>query len=123
MKRIKVLLVDDDEAVLEFMRAKLGPRYELVTSSDAGAVIPLARERRPDVIICDVDMPGTDGGDVSAALYAADDMRDIPLIFLTALVSEQDLARSKGQLGGRPAHAKTAPVEQLMDRIDALAKG
>jgi CheY-like chemotaxis protein len=122
MSQPKVLLVDDDEAVLDFMKAKLGGKYRLVTTSAAGSVLALAREHRPDVIVCDVDMPGMDGGDVSAALYGDDGMRDIPLLFLTGLLSDAELKQKGGQLGGRPALSKNAPVGDLIERIDALLK-
>lgn len=122
MKPPRILLVDDDEAVLAFMRAKLGARYELVTTSAAAGVLALAREHKPDLIVCDLDMPGTDGGDVSAALYNDDEMRDIPLLFLTGLLSAQDVREKGGQLGGRPAISKTAPVAELIARIDSLLK-
>ncbi|MGE5639278.1 MAG: two-component system response regulator [Clostridia bacterium] len=122
MTQAKVLLVDDDEAVLDFMKAKLGTKYQLVATTSASSVLALAREHRPDVIVCDVDMPGMDGGDVSAALYGDDGMRDIPLIFLTGLLSAQELQQKGGQLGGRPALSKNAPVGDLIERIDSLLK-
>ena len=119
MKR-KILLVDDDEAVLDYMQAKLGPHYDLVTTNAPDNVQALARKERPDLIICDVDMPEMDGGDVSAALYAANETRGIPVLFLTGLASPQDLRQARGQIGGRPAISKTAPVNELLARIAAL---
>ena len=123
MRQPRVLFVDDDPAVLDFMRAKLGARYELVTTGSAASALAIARERRPDAIVCDLDMPGMDGGDVSAALYGDDAMRDIPLLFLTGLVSAEDLKAKGGQLGGRPALSKNAPVAELIARIDSLLRG
>ena len=119
MKR-KILLVDDDEAVLDYMQAKLAPHYDLVTTNAPDNVQRLAREARPDLIICDVDMPEMDGGDVSAALYANDETRGIPVLFLTGLASPQDLKHAKDQIGGRPAISKNAPVNELLARIASL---
>jgi CheY-like chemotaxis protein len=118
----KLLLVDDDEAVLDFMQAKLGSRYSLVTTNASENVVKLARAEIPDLIVCDVDMPEMDGGDVSAALYGDDQTRDIPVLFLTGLASPSDLKQNKGQIGGRPAISKNAPVEQLLARIESLIK-
>jgi CheY-like chemotaxis protein len=120
MSKRRILLVDDDEAVLEFLGAKLGDRYELVTTSVPEGVVGLARETRPDLILCDIEMPGTDGGDVSAQLYRDDETRHIPLLFLTGLVSGEELASQHGQLGGRQAISKSAPVGELIARIEAL---
>jgi len=113
----KIMVVDDDEAVLDFLRAKLGARYELLGVSDAERVVQLARDGRPELILCDIDMPGMDGGDVSAALFADDETRDIPVLFLSALLS------GEREVGGRHAIAKSAPLAELLARIEALLKG
>ena len=120
MAKPRILVVDDDEAVLEFMRAKLSARYTILGTTDPQQVLALARSERPQLILCDIEMPGLDGGDLSAALYAQDDLREIPVLFLTALVSQKDLAAQNGQLGGRAALSKEAPVTELMARIDSL---
>ena len=116
----KILVVDDDEAVIDFMRAKLGARFALVSTTDSEKVLGLARAARPDLILCDIDMPGMDGGDISAAMYLEDDLRHIPMLFLTALISLEDLEAQQGQLGGRAAISKDAPIDQLIARIESL---
>ena len=120
MPKPRILVVDDDEAVLEFMRAKLGPRFAVTGTTDAQQALGMARSDRPQLILCDIEMPGMDGGDLSAALYAADELRDIPVLFLTGLVSPQDLKARQGQLGGRAAISKDAPITELIARIDSL---
>jgi CheY-like chemotaxis protein len=110
----KLLVVDDDEAVLDYLQAKLGARYELVATSAPEDAVALARRERPDLILCDIDMPEVDGGDLSAALFADNEIRDIPVLFLSQLVS------APGQVGGRHAVSKTAPIQELIARIEAL---
>jgi len=114
----KILVVDDDEAVLEFLRAKLGARYDLVTTTDADEVVDLAHREVPDLIVCDIDMPDVDGGDLSALLYSDDATRYIPVLFLSALVPTKDSKR--GEVGGRPAISKSAPIDDLIARIEGL---
>ena len=114
MSKRKILVVDDDEAVLDYLRAKLGARYDLVATQVPEAVMDLARRELPDLILCDIDMPGMDGGDISAALFADNETRDIPVLFLSALLSAEK------QVGGRHAIAKSAPLEELLARIEAL---
>jgi len=118
--RPKILLIDDDPAVHEFMRIKLGQRFAVTGITDPGGAVEVIRREKPDVILCDIEMPGMDGGDVSAQLFADETLRDIPLLFLTGLASPADLTNTKGQLGGRPALSKSAPVEQLIEKIEAL---
>ena len=113
----KILVVDDDEAVLDYLRAKLGARYDLVTTDQGGAVMQLVKRESPDLIVCDIDMPDVDGGDISAQLYGDDKTRYIPMLFLSALVPAKD---RRGEVGGRPAVSKSAPVEELIARIESL---
>jgi CheY-like chemotaxis protein len=120
MPKPRILVVDDDEAVLEFMRAKLGARFAVTGTTDPQQALALARGEHPALILCDIEMPGMDGGDLSAALYAADELRDIPVLFLTGLVSAEDLKARQGQLGGRAAISKDAPITELVARIDTL---
>lgn len=120
MAKRKILLVDDDEAVLDFLQAKLGSRYDLVSTNAPENVLRLAREHVPDLILCDIDMPELDGGDISGALFADSELRDIPLLFLTGLASPQEL--KAGALGGRPAISKKEPLARLVERIEALVR-
>lgn len=118
MKRI--LVVDDDTAVLEFWRAKLAARYEVLTTSSPESVLAMARREKPQLILCDVDMPEVDGGDISSALFADEELRDIPVLFLTGLVGPAELKRLAGQLAGRAAVSKSEPVETIVARIESL---
>jgi CheY-like chemotaxis protein len=120
--RKKILLVDDDEAVLEVLQAKLGAHFDLVSTNAAGKTVELAIREQPDLIVCDVDMPDMDGGDVSSALFADDRVRHIPLLFLTALVDPEDLKLLKGQIGGRPALSKRSAASELAARIKELTE-
>ena len=120
MSKRRILVVDDDDAVLEFWRAKLASRYEVLTTSASGEVLAIARKEKPQLILCDVDMPEVDGGDISSALFADDELRGIPVLFLTGLVGPAELKRLAGQLGGRAAVSKSEPVEAIVARIESL---
>jgi CheY-like chemotaxis protein len=116
----RILVVDDDVAVLAFWQAKLAGRYEVLTTSSPESVVAMARREKPHLILCDVDMPDLDGGDISSALFADNELRDIPVLFLTGLVGPDELKRLAGQLGGRAAVSKSEPVEAILARIAAL---
>lgn len=123
MTKPRILVVDDDEAVLSFWKAKLAARYEVMTTSSPESVLAMARREKPALILCDVDMPGLDGGDISSALFADDEVRGIPVLFLTGLVGPAELKNLSGQLGGRAAVSKSEPVEAILARIDSLLAG
>jgi CheY-like chemotaxis protein len=119
MIRKLILLVDDDETVLEFLGETLRADYDLLSAQTAEQAIALALERRPDLVLCDIELPGMDGGDISAALFARGQTRDIPLVFLTALASPAQLAAQGHQLGGRAALSKQSPIEEIVARVRA----
>ena len=120
-ERKKLLLIDDDDAVLDYLKVKLGGEFDLVTAGSAAAALALVRDARPDLVLCDIDLQsdveGQDGGDISVALFSHEDTRHIPLIFLTALASPSDLKASGNQLGGRAAISKQSPIEEILARI------
>ena len=120
--RAKILIVDDSELSLEILHAKLADHYDVVSTNSPTNALKLARETGPDLILCDLDMPEMDGTEVSEALRADDDLRYIPLLFLTALASTGDLNRVSKQLSGRPAISKDSPIERIVARIEGLLK-
>lgn len=119
-ERHKLLVVDDDEAMIDYLHAKLGDRYDIVSTNAPEHVLGLARSERPSLILCDINMPGMDGADVSKALHAHPEVRTVPVLFLTALISPSELKHTGQQIGGRPAISKQAPLEELAKRIQQL---
>jgi len=116
----KILIVDDDEAIIDYLHAKLEARYDIISTNAPENVVKLARQHAPDVIVCDIDMPEMDGGDVSRAMLEDQELRHIPILFLTALASPADMKQLQSQLGGRRAISKSAPMDELIARIEEL---
>ena len=79
-----VLVADDDPSLRELVRAVLGPRYRFVEAADGREVIAVAREFRPDVIVLDVMLPGMSGIEVLDALRADPELRETPVVVITA---------------------------------------
>ncbi len=117
--RKKLLLIDHDESVIEYLTVKLGGEFELLSTGSPEQAFDLARDGAPDLVLCDIDLPGMDGGDISAALFAHPDTRHLPLVFLTALVSPDDLAAQGNQLAGRAAISKQSSIQEILARIRA----
>jgi len=80
----------------------------------------LAQQESPDLIICDIDMPEMDGGDVERALSEKEQTRNIPILFLSSLVSKSDVERSGGIIGGKQMASKSANIKELIVRIELL---
>ncbi|MFM9972842.1 MAG: two-component system response regulator [Burkholderiales bacterium] len=114
------MLVDDDDVITEVLQARLSGHYDVVSTNSPENVLHLARRENPDLIICDIDMPEMDGGDISAALYADSELRNIPFMFLTSLASPEDLGSGREEIGGRAAISKHCSAKDLLLRIHSL---
>jgi len=117
----RILLVDDDEAVVSYLVMKLAKYFEIDSTTEPRKAVDMARAGRPQLILCDIDMPDMSGGDLVAALNEDPDTAFIPVLYLTGLVSPEEASDLKGQVGGRPGISKRAPLAELLARIDELA--
>lgn len=88
----KVLVVDDEALNIEMTSAVLGDEYDILFATNGADAVRIAGEELPDLILLDVVMPGMDGFEVCRALKSGAATRDIPVIFVTALVEESNEA-------------------------------
>lgn len=89
-----VLIVDDDPSNLVRLGGLLHPHYNVLAAPSGQRALQIAAgQRRPDLILLDVMMPGMDGYDVLVALRENPATRDIPVIFVTGLDSCEDEER------------------------------
>ena len=79
-----VLVIEDHEEVRNFLVQKLQPHFQVRTAADGITGLSLATETIPDVIVCDVTLPGLGGLEVAAALKGDWRTSHIPLVLLTA---------------------------------------
>jgi len=81
----RILIAEDHPPSLELMRYLLGAHgYATLSASNGREALDLARQERPDLIICDLQMPDVDGYGVVRELKQDDDLRGIPLLAVTA---------------------------------------
>jgi DNA-binding response OmpR family regulator len=93
-----VLYVDDDADIREIVQMSLSLDGELaVHLSDSGerALVKM-RSERPDLVMLDVMMPGLDGPSILARMRADEELKHIPVIFMTAKASSSEVARFRG---------------------------
>ena len=83
----KILIIEDDNDVREFLKEEIGQHFEVVAESDGISGLERARNYDADLIICDVLMPGMNGFEVTRKLKEDFTTSHIPIILLTALDS------------------------------------
>lgn len=90
-KKIKVLVVDDEPDVVSLLEVLLTSyNYSVITASDGQQALEKARAERPDLLILDVMLPKLDGYKVARMLKFDENFSKIPIIMLTAKVTDKD---------------------------------
>lgn len=118
----KILVIDDDEAVFGYLKRKIGYLYDLVTTTEPGLALDLAVREEPDLVLCDIDMPGIDGGDLSARFFECAYTRRIPFAYLTSFVSPDEVRDLRGNVGGRHGISKATPAPEMIETIERLLR-
>ena len=113
----RVLLIDDDQSNLDFMRQVMRiDGHELAWAADGEQGLALVKQFRPDVIICDVVMPHLGGYAVLETVRADPQFAGIPVLLFSAAMSED--ARAIGlRRGATEVLAKPFDLEQLRAAI------
>lgn len=91
MKKI-ILLADDEEQVRTLLAATIGSneRYVLFEARDGIEALKVARQKKPDLILLDVLMPGMDGFEVCRQLKTCQDSKSAAVVMLTAVADEAE---------------------------------
>lgn len=89
-----ILVVDDEPGIVDIARANLeGLGYRVISAGNGLEALELIRQESPDLVILDILMPEVDGWDVLERVEADPEMAGIPIIMLTARVSDEDVLR------------------------------
>ena len=115
----KILLVDDEEAILKMYGSALGE--DVITAKDGDEAIEKAGTEKPDLILLDIIMPKENGLDVLKKLKSDDDTKGIPIIVLTNLPKEASAQKAKA-LGasGYYVKAEYEPITLAKEIEDLL---
>src|SRR6185437_15030143 len=108
----RILVVDDIEANVRLLQAKLEAEYyEVLTAGDGPTALAMAAAEKPDIILLDVMMPGMDGFSVCRRLKDDAETRHIPVVLVTALDGRPD--RVAGLEAGADEFL-TKPIDDVM---------
>ena len=118
----KILMIDDEADFCHFMKLNLEStnkyKVEVATSGQKG--IMLSKSVRPDLILLDIFMPDMDGTIVAEHILEDPSTKDIPIVFLTAVVTKRDVNSGSGMVGGRHVLAKPVATDELVSTIRTI---
>jgi two-component system alkaline phosphatase synthesis response regulator PhoP len=119
---VKILIVDDEQDILEFIEYNLLKEgYQVTTANDGREGLKMAKEINPNLIILDIMMPGLDGVEVCRALRAMPEFNETIIAFLTA--RSEDYSQIAGfEVGGDDYITKPIRPRVLTSRISALLR-
>ena len=118
----RILVIDDDEIVARTIRRSLlGLGYEIEMAHNGAQGLEIARRNLPDLVILDVIMPGMDGYEVCRKMRLDVALENIPILFLTARVRDED--RITGFKAGADDYlCKPFNVDELTLRVRAILR-
>ena len=118
----RILLVDDEKDILEFLRYNLlREGFEVFTAANGEEAIREAQLRRPHLIVLDMMMPVMDGEQTCRAIRRHPDLKDTLVVFLTAMGSDEHQVAGF-EMGADDYIAKPVKIKILISRLRALLK-
>ncbi len=118
--RLKILLADDHQLILDALKAMMGGEFDVVTVDNSEAFIESVQTFQPDVVILDINMPGGDG--FTTARKVLERRPDLPIVFLT-MYEDPRYMQQAAQIGAKAYLSKVAPAQELINAIHAVAEG
>lgn len=114
----RILIVDDDPDILEFLRIILEEEgYEVMTSDNEAYLLQLRNSGLPHLIVLDVLLSGKDGRDIVRWLKSQQDTRKVPVLMFSAHPSAEQTVR---QAGADDFLAKPFDIEEFLTKVARL---
>jgi CheY-like chemotaxis protein len=115
MNKKKVMIADDDPAIIEVVKMMLEEEGYEVETTVMGAVVRNLREDLPGLLLLDIRMSGMDGKEICKHLKNQPTTRHIPIVFLSA---NKDIARIALESGADDFIAKPFDMSELIGKVE-----
>jgi DNA-binding response OmpR family regulator len=118
----KILVIDDERNITAFLKSYLEDtgKYEVRTENSGQMGFDTAKSFLPDIILLDIMMKDMSGDAVADMVKNHAALRKTPIVFLTGIVTKEEVQANGGRIGGYPYIAKPIlAMRELLDCIDA----
>ncbi len=115
----KVFIVDDEEALLRMLKLNLEATgiFEVKTESKPKQALQTAKNFAPDIIFLDIVMPEMEGSEVANLMKEDKALKRVPIVFMTATVTAEEVKSAGDEIGGQRFIAKPVNTKQLTECI------
>jgi two-component system sensor histidine kinase/response regulator len=116
----RILIVDDQVSFtwLLKMNLEVADEYEVTVVNDPIKGLALAIKIAPDIVITDVEMPGMFGHELAAKIHEIPELKDLPIIFLTATQSQETLKMLEPHIAKGHVFSKPVNVDGIIEFIE-----
>lgn len=115
--QVNILIVDDIPLNVLLIQKMLGQyHFNITTANDGQTALNMIAEKQPDILLLDLMMPGIDGYEVIERLRAQEETKELPIVILSALNSNDDVTKGF-KLGANDFITKPIIMERLLSCI------
>ncbi|MBU0468510.1 MAG: response regulator [Candidatus Omnitrophica bacterium] len=117
----KILIVDDEKGFTSMLKLNLEAigDFEVKVVNEANNALMTAKQFLPDIILLDIIMPNKEGPDVAIEIRNEPSLKNIPIVFLTATITRDEVASQNGWIGGNIFVAKPSSLKELLASIES----
>ena len=118
MEKKKILVVDDDETALRLLEHHLSSAgYQVITANDGKEGVELVRGEKPNLVLLDIYMTTMGGAEAADILRRDPQTKDIPIIYLTGILTKDEEDQYGHEIGGNFFMAKPYDIQELLKEI------
>ena len=122
MAKKKILVVDNEQLICELLKQCLETigSFDVFTCSVSTQAISQVKTIRPDLVILDEQMPVMSGSDIAEKLKSDHSTENIPVVFLTGIITDQEIHQRGNMIGGHYFLSKPLKMDELADVVKEL---
>ncbi len=120
MAKKKILVADDEASLTRILTRNLEAtgKYEVREENSGALAYATTQQFQPDMIFLDVMMPDMDGGSIARKILDDENLKHIPIVFLTAILEKEETESTGSDIGGHTFLAKPVKVDDLITCIE-----